>query len=109
MTWWMSKKKRKKLRFEIENSCCKSPMEEYDNDDDCAMVNPIKSTKKCKKKRSMEKQSGRWLQNYFAPQTTLESQPNIKSVLMDLKELVDNAWMIMARWWYDANVLFNGG
>ncbi|KAK3020407.1 hypothetical protein RJ639_045712 [Escallonia herrerae] len=45
--------------------------------------------------------------SFFAPRTTPGSQPSIKSA-MATKEMVDNAKLAVARWWYDANVPFNG-
>ncbi|KAK2974037.1 hypothetical protein RJ640_006229 [Escallonia rubra] len=45
--------------------------------------------------------------SFFAPRTTPGSQPSIKSA-MATKEMVENAKLAVARWWYDANVPFNG-
>ncbi|KAK2992386.1 hypothetical protein RJ640_018305 [Escallonia rubra] len=45
--------------------------------------------------------------NFFAPRTTTGSQPFIKSALTT-KEMVVNAKLAVACWWYDANVPFNG-
>ncbi|KAK3024555.1 hypothetical protein RJ639_043495, partial [Escallonia herrerae] len=64
----------------------------------------------------LEKGKGRKLQlqvkrkrvsSFFAPRTTPGSQPSIKSA-MATKEMVDNAKLAVARWWYNANAPFNG-
>jgi len=43
----------------------------------------------------------------FVPRTTPSSQPSIKSAIAS-KEKEHNARKVMARWWYDVNVPFNG-
>ncbi|KAK2977518.1 hypothetical protein RJ640_029402 [Escallonia rubra] len=44
--------------------------------------------------------------SFFSLRTTPGFQPSIKSA-MATKEMVDNAKLAVARWWYDANVPFN--
>lgn len=47
----------------------------------------------------------RWIA-FFAPRTTAGNQVSI-IISMKFKEMVDNAKLAFAKWWYDANILFN--
>ncbi|KAF7129064.1 hypothetical protein RHSIM_Rhsim10G0111400 [Rhododendron simsii] len=53
-----------------------------------------------KKKRS------KTIGGFFAPRTTPGAQPSIKSALSS-KQTIDEARMVIASWWYDANISFN--
>ncbi|XP_042988610.1 uncharacterized protein LOC122316140 [Carya illinoinensis] len=43
---------------------------------------------------------------FFAPRTIPGSQPSIKSAMCS-KEMIDKVKMVIANWWYDANLPFN--
>ncbi|XP_075633519.1 uncharacterized protein LOC142605978 [Castanea sativa] len=56
-----------------------------------------------KGKKKLEKSN---IKSFFAPRTIPSSQPSIKSSLAS-KQMVENARMNFARWWYHANIPFH--
>ena len=70
---------------------------------------PSVGSKKGKGKEMLggnESKRKKLLQNYFAPRTISGAQPTIKNALQS-KEVIQQAKMAMARWWFDANIPFN--
>ena len=94
------KEKRKRQRFEIGSYCGDDSVEA----DDVVEIDRGMS----RGKRSVDESapSRKGVQSYFALRTNPGSQPSIRSEMAS-KEMVDNARMAVARWWYDANVSFN--
>ena len=102
----MEKEKRKRLRTDIGNS------QSFSNDEveEGGSANPTLSDigSKANKRLTMQGTSAnRKKMTSFVPRTTPSSQPSIKSAMAS-KEKEHNARKVMARWWYDVNVPFNG-
>ncbi|XP_024445090.1 uncharacterized protein LOC18107685 [Populus trichocarpa] len=102
----MEKEKRKRLRTDIGNS------QSFSNDEveEGGSANPTLSDidSKATKRLTMQGTSAnRKKMTSFVPRTTPSSQPSIKSAMASKKK-EHNARKVMARWWYDVNVPFNG-
>ena len=102
----MEKEKRKRLRTDIGNSQSLS----NDEVEEGGSANPTLSdigSKANKRLTTQGTSANRKKMTSFVPRTTLSSQPSIKSAMAS-KEKKHNARKVMARWWYDVNVPFNG-
>ncbi|KAJ6907909.1 hypothetical protein NC651_018370 [Populus alba x Populus x berolinensis] len=102
----MEKEKRKRLRIDIGNSqsLFNDEVEEGDS------ANPILSDIDSQANKRLTMQgtcANRKKTTLFVPRNTPNSQPNIKSAVAS-KEKEYNARKVIARWWYDVNVPFNG-
>ncbi|KAF5465623.1 hypothetical protein F2P56_015608 [Juglans regia] len=69
------------------------------------LINEMKKIRGRKKNVESGK-SVRELSRFFTPRTTHGSQPSIKSAMCS-KEMIDKAKMVIAYWWYDANLPFS--
>ncbi|KAJ6884723.1 hypothetical protein NC652_031661 [Populus alba x Populus x berolinensis] len=102
----MEKEKRKRLRIDIGNSQSLSSDEVEKGDS----VNPTLSDigSQANKRLTMQSTSAnRKKTTLFIPRNTPNSQPSIKSAMAS-KEKEHNARKVIARWWYDVNIPFNG-
>ena len=102
----IEKKKRKRLRTDIENSQSLSNDEVEEDSSADPTLSDIDS--QANKRLSMQGTSAtKKKMTLFIPRTSLGSQPSIKSA-MTSKENEHNKRKVMARQWYDVNVPFNG-
>uniref|UniRef100_A0A6N2KJG0 BED-type domain-containing protein n=1 Tax=Salix viminalis TaxID=40686 RepID=A0A6N2KJG0_SALVM len=91
------KERRKRIRTDIGNSQSAS------NDEEIAEGDIRSQTSR--RTTVQNNTSGRRIP-LFAPRTTPGSQPSIRSA-MATKEMEHNARIVVATWWYDANIAFN--
>jgi len=66
----------------------------------------VGTSRKGKESQSNERSKKKKVPNFFPPRTSPRSQPSIRSALTT-KERIHQAHLCVARWWFDANILFN--
>ncbi|XP_011011287.1 PREDICTED: uncharacterized protein LOC105115911 [Populus euphratica] len=102
----MEKEKRKRLRIDIRNSQSLSNNEVKEGDSTNPTLSDIGS--QANKRLTMQGTSAnRKKTTLFVPRNTPNSQPSIKSAMAS-KEKEHNTRKVIARWWYNVNVPFNG-
>ncbi|KAK3027989.1 hypothetical protein RJ639_039342 [Escallonia herrerae] len=99
-----AKARKEKLNVNIGHGNC---VDVDDDSEDIALSADSVNAGKQKGKEVAVASKRKKVSSFFAPRTTPGSQPSIKSA-MATKEMVDNTKLAVARWWYDANVPFNG-
>ncbi|XP_042980054.1 uncharacterized protein LOC122310240 [Carya illinoinensis] len=99
-----SKEKKRKISSKIGGDI---DLTSDDIDDSNSMEGQSQLSKGKKKSRESgpEKSMGR-LSRFFAPRTTPGAQPSIKSSMYS-NEMLTQAKMVVAHWWYDSNLPFN--
>ena len=102
----MEKEKRKRLRTDIGNSQSVSNDEVEEGDDANPHLGDMSS--QTNRRGTMQGISTtRKKMSLFASRTTPGAQPSIRSAMAS-KEKEHNAIKVIATWWFDNNVLFNG-
>ncbi|KAI8008728.1 hypothetical protein LOK49_LG07G00872 [Camellia lanceoleosa] len=101
-------KREKERRQRVRNETgCGLSIDEYYKDNP---LSPFIGNDQSKGKSSVVEDINKKMKqssNFFAPRITSGTQPSIRSAMAS-KEMVEQARMAVARWWYDANVSFNG-